>query len=84
MGELEKAIKKLEALRDEAYYKGTNHKNECYASNRMGQYTAYHKAVEIVKLAMRKDSTPGCVCCGEAIPEGRQVCPSCERGESDG
>lgn len=45
MGELEKAIKKLEALRDEAYYKGTNHKNECYASNRMGQYTAYHKAV---------------------------------------
>ena len=21
-----------------------------------------------------------CVCCGEIIPEGRQVCPKCERG----
>lgn len=24
-----------------------------------------------------------CVCCGAEIPEGRQVCPNCERG-SDG
>lgn len=23
-----------------------------------------------------------CVCCGEVIPEGRQVCPSCEHGSS--
>ena len=22
-----------------------------------------------------------CVCCGEIIPEGRQVCPSCEKNE---
>lgn len=21
-----------------------------------------------------------CVCCGEEIPEGRQVCPTCEQG----
>lgn len=21
-----------------------------------------------------------CVCCGEIIPEGRQICPKCERG----
>lgn len=21
-----------------------------------------------------------CVCCGEIVPEGRQVCPQCERG----
>lgn len=21
-----------------------------------------------------------CVCCGEIIPEGRQVCPKCEKG----
>ena len=21
-----------------------------------------------------------CVCCGEIIPEGRQVCPCCENG----
>ena len=26
-----------------------------------------------------------CVCCGEIIPEGRQVCPQCEDGvEKDG
>ena len=24
--------------------------------------------------------TERCVCCGEEIPEGRQVCPSCESG----
>lgn len=22
-----------------------------------------------------------CVCCGEIVPEGRQVCPSCEAGD---
>lgn len=21
-----------------------------------------------------------CVCCGEIVPDGRMVCPSCERG----
>lgn len=24
-----------------------------------------------------------CVCCGEIIPEGRQVCPQCEGGAED-
>lgn len=23
-----------------------------------------------------------CVCCGDTIPEGRQVCPNCEQGNS--
>ena len=22
-----------------------------------------------------------CICCGEIIPEGRQVCPNCEKGQ---
>ena len=22
-----------------------------------------------------------CICCGEIIPEGRQVCPACEAGQ---
>ena len=22
-----------------------------------------------------------CVCCGEAVPEGRMVCPNCEEGK---
>lgn len=25
-----------------------------------------------------------CVCCGEIIPEGRMVCPNCERGTKRG
>ena len=25
-----------------------------------------------------------CVCCGAVIPEGRQVCPVCERGKKKG
>ena len=24
-----------------------------------------------------------CACCGEIIPEGRQVCPQCEGGAED-
>ena len=24
-----------------------------------------------------------CVCCGEIIPEGRMVCPKCERSAED-
>lgn len=79
------AIKKLEALRDEAFYKSTHNTNGNYASNRAGQYTAYHKAIEIIKQAVRKEADiPGCVCCGEIIPEGRQVCPKCERSANDG
>ena len=23
-----------------------------------------------------------CVCCGEIIPEGRQICPLCEQGKT--
>lgn len=27
------------------------------------------------------DNTDKCICCGDVIPEGRQVCYRCERGE---
>ncbi len=27
----------------------------------------------------RSDNADRCVCCGDVIPEGRQVCPGCER-----
>lgn len=30
---------------------------------------------------MRAEKTNRCVCCGEEIPEGRMVCPICEKGE---
>jgi RNA polymerase subunit RPABC4/transcription elongation factor Spt4 len=29
------------------------------------------------------DNADRCVCCGDVIPEGRQVCPKCE-GDVDG
>lgn len=29
---------------------------------------------------MRRAAEDRCVCCGALIPEGRQVCPTCERG----
>lgn len=25
-----------------------------------------------------------CVCCGDIIPEGRQICPACEKGYKHG
>ena len=85
MDELEKAIKKLEALRDESYFKANQGRHPNYSANKQGQYTAYHKAVEIIKAALRKETDiPGCVACGAVIPEGRQVCPKCERGVEDG
>ena len=28
-----------------------------------------------------KDNCNRCVCCGDAIPEGRQVCQKCEKGD---
>ena len=27
----------------------------------------------------RKENIDRCVCCGEIVPEGRWVCPNCER-----
>lgn len=31
---------------------------------------------------MHNDNT--CVCCGAPIPEGRQVCHACEKGDTHG
>lgn len=30
-------------------------------------------------LSLGTDNSDRCVCCGEIIPEGRMVCPVCER-----
>lgn len=32
----------------------------------------------------KKETADRCVCCGEIIPEGRQVCPNCERSVTNG
>ena len=35
-------------------------------------------ADELLKLFRGNTTDNMCVCCGEIIPEGRQVCPNCE------
>jgi hypothetical protein len=37
-----------------------------------------HHYGEILKI-ISKTSVDLCVCCGEYIPEGRMVCPQCEK-----
>ena len=37
-----------------------------------------------MKQAAQETDEPGCVSCGDVIPEGRQVCPNCERSAEDG
>ena len=34
-------------------------------------------------LSLGTDNSDRCVCCGEIIPEGRMVCPACERRASE-
>lgn len=38
------------------------------------------EVLAMVKNISRDDS---CVCCGEYVPEGRQVCRSCEEGRTN-
>lgn len=46
-------IVKLEALRDDAFRKANQRGNSAYSANRSGQYTAYHKAIELIKKATK-------------------------------
>lgn len=43
--------------------------DERYAKKISKEYEEYIK---------RKKSEDTCICCGEIVPEGRQVCPQCE------
>ena len=54
--ELQAVVKLLEALRDEAFYKSSTSTNATYSANKNGQYTAYHKAVEIINKVMRGEA----------------------------
>lgn len=47
----------------------------------LGHLTAENVFKQIMKNhKKRTDTADRCVCCGDAIPEGRQVCPACEGG----
>lgn len=37
------------------------------------------KVLEWLKISLGTDNSDRCVCCGEPVPEGRMVCPTCER-----
>lgn len=50
--ELQTVIKQLEILRDEAFH-NSNKISPVTAAYKSGQYSAYHKAVEIIKKAAK-------------------------------
>ena len=52
---------------------------ECAYKNgyEKGHKDGYIKAIEDMKALLNTDK---CVCCGAIIPEGRQICPNCEKG----
>ena len=43
-----------------------------------GADTSFGYEGEYIKIRPLTSSADTCVCCGEIIPEGRQVCPKCE------
>lgn len=45
------------------------------------QFFAVQCADALTGLFKWNDGNNRCVCCGEIIPEGRQVCPICEGGK---
>lgn len=50
----------------------------------LGHLTAedvFARIVTMHKAASTYENADRCVCCGDVIPEGRQVCPGCEGGE---
>lgn len=50
----------------------------------LGHLTAedvFARIATMHKAESTYDTADRCVCCGDVIPEGRQVCPACEGGE---
>ena len=56
-----------------------------FKTDKWSDYTEIQEAIRGIIDQNRTQSisrnTETCVCCGAVIPEGRQVCPSCENGE---
>ncbi len=38
---------------------------------------------KITEQPPASDNSDRCICCGEVIPEGRQVCPMCEEASGE-
>ena len=44
-----------------------------------GERKVYHGELDVRNGTLTIYGSDRCVCCGEPVPEGRMVCPSCER-----
>ena len=73
-----------------AWYHIKNNKN-AFDEIRQVKEFAEKLAIESIQVAAMCDKynlslaeDVGCCSCGAVIPEGRQVCPCCERGVNDG
>ena len=73
----EEAAKKAESAAPKHKSTMQQLRDDAVAASRMGmsygEYVAY-------KSRSMMTGPERCVCCGEIIPEGRQVCGACERG----
>ena len=60
-------------------------KHGTFNGNVMGfdTYVVFEDDIVDALLNLFKENTTEnrCVCCGVVIPEGRQVCPNCEKGD---
>ena len=73
----EEATKKAEAAAPKHKSTMQQLRDDAVAATRMGM--SYGEDVAY-KRRRRMAGPERCVCCGEIIPEGRQVCPQCEKG----
>lgn len=59
--------------------------SNCIEKSKDGKTTPFcpNCGVKMIKSYLPSSITVmnTCICCGEIIPEGRQVCPKCEKGE---
>lgn len=55
---MDTVIAELETLANEAYAKSTRFAS-AYSSNQSGKYSAYHKAADLIKKALRTDQKGG-------------------------
>lgn len=81
---IEKTIEQLEDLkRDRESFTKTDEPNGVFAKDIKAIDIALKALKEIQNIKFYKVPVEidTCICCGDIIPEGRQVCPNCEKGE---
>ena len=71
-------------MRNDLYNYAQKKFREAWYQNEPTENVKYWAGFMAGVKAASDTHTIRCVCCGAEIPEGRQVCPHCERGESNG